>query len=68
LISFIICFFMQNKLRKMPPAPQSKGVTLSFSGIGYQVAGKQVLESIDGVAHPGRVLAILGPSGLQPIV
>jgi hypothetical protein len=64
LASFIVCLVMQKKQRKMPPVTPCKGLTLSFSGIGYQVSRKQILEKIDGVAHPGRVLAILGPSGM----
>lgn len=67
LVSIILCFVMQRKLRKMAPEPPCMGMSLSFSGIGYQVAGKQVLDSVDGVANPGRVLAILGPSGIMPV-
>ncbi len=38
-------------------------VRLSIQGVGHRYGGLQVLDGIDLVADPGRVLVLVGPSG-----
>lgn len=39
------------------------GVRLAIEGVGHRYDGLQVLDGIDLVADPGRVLVLIGPSG-----
>jgi len=41
----------------------SSSVRLSIQGVGHRYGGLQVLDGIDLVAEPGRVLVLVGPSG-----
>ena len=38
-------------------------VRLTVQGVGHEYGGLQVLDGIDLVAEPGRVLVLVGPSG-----
>lgn len=40
-----------------------KPASLYFENVCYQINGKQILSNIQGVAHPGQVMAIMGASG-----
>lgn len=40
-----------------------KPATLQFEGVNYHLNGKQILNSLQGVAHPGEITAIMGASG-----
>ena len=42
---------------------QHKGYELIFKGIRVTIDKKPVLEDVNGVALPGEMLAIMGPSG-----
>lgn len=59
----LACFVRQRHLRKKSLPEAANGMTLSYSNISYEVAGKKILHGVSGSARPGRVLAILGPSG-----
>ncbi|KAJ3067737.1 hypothetical protein HDU98_009056 [Podochytrium sp. JEL0797] len=49
---------------RLPPPPPLKGLTLSFSKMGYTLnSGKPILRNVSGIAPAGQILAILGPSG-----
>lgn len=37
--------------------------TLSFQNVGFQVAGKSILEDVSGHFEPGSLVAMMGPSG-----
>ena len=40
-----------------------KPASLYFENVSYNLNGKQILSGIQGVAHPGQVMAIMGASG-----
>jgi ABC-type multidrug transport system ATPase subunit len=40
-----------------------KPAALYFQNINYHLNGKQILNGIQGVAHPGQLMAIMGASG-----
>jgi ABC-type multidrug transport system ATPase subunit/ABC-type multidrug transport system permease subunit len=40
-----------------------KPASLYFENVSYSLNGKQILSGIQGVAHPGQVMAIMGASG-----
>jgi ABC-type multidrug transport system ATPase subunit/ABC-type multidrug transport system permease subunit len=40
-----------------------KPASLYFENVSYNLNGKQILSGIQGVAHPGEILAIMGASG-----
>lgn len=43
----------------LAPAP----ITLSWSGLTYEVNGKTILSGVDGHLESGQLLAVMGPSG-----
>lgn len=40
-----------------------KPASLQFENVNYHLNGKQILNSLQGVAHPGEITAIMGASG-----
>ncbi|RDW73358.1 hypothetical protein BP6252_07265 [Coleophoma cylindrospora] len=40
-----------------------KPASLYFSDVSYDINGKQILSGVQGVAHPGEIMAIMGASG-----
>jgi ATP-binding cassette subfamily G (WHITE) protein 2 len=40
-----------------------KPASLYFDNVSYKLNGKQILSGVQGVAHPGEILAIMGASG-----
>ncbi|OWP02789.1 hypothetical protein B2J93_9063 [Marssonina coronariae] len=40
-----------------------KPASLYFENVAYHLNGKQILSGIQGVAHPGEIMAIIGSSG-----
>ncbi|KAH8776158.1 ABC transporter-like protein [Hyaloscypha finlandica] len=40
-----------------------KPASLYFENVSYNLNGKQILTNIQGMAHPGEILAIMGASG-----
>lgn len=40
-----------------------KPASLYFENVNYSLNGKQILSGIQGVAHPGEIMAIMGASG-----
>ncbi|KAM3084061.1 FAD-dependent urate hydroxylase [Clarireedia jacksonii] len=40
-----------------------KPASLYFENVSYSLNGKQILHGIQGVAHPGEIMAIMGASG-----
>ncbi|KAI9749255.1 MAG: hypothetical protein M4579_006944 [Chaenotheca gracillima] len=40
-----------------------KPATLSFQNVSYHLNEKEILSGIQGIAHPGQVMAIMGASG-----
>ncbi|EKD12648.1 uncharacterized protein L3040_005232 [Drepanopeziza brunnea f. sp. 'multigermtubi'] len=40
-----------------------KPASLYFENVSYNMNGKQILSGIQGVAHPGEIMAIMGASG-----
>jgi ABC-type multidrug transport system ATPase subunit/ABC-type multidrug transport system permease subunit len=40
-----------------------KPASLYFENVNYRLNGKQILSGIQGVAHPGEIMAIMGASG-----
>lgn len=40
-----------------------KPASLYFENVSYNLNGKQILSGVQGVAHPGEILAIMGASG-----
>ena len=40
-----------------------KATTLQFENISYAINGKQILNDVSGIAHPGQIMAIMGASG-----
>jgi ABC-type multidrug transport system ATPase subunit/ABC-type multidrug transport system permease subunit len=40
-----------------------KPASLYFQNISYELNGKRILTDIQGVAHPGQIMAIMGASG-----
>ena len=40
-----------------------KPASLYFQNVSYSLNGKQILSSIQGVAHPGEITAVMGASG-----
>jgi ABC-type multidrug transport system ATPase subunit/ABC-type multidrug transport system permease subunit len=40
-----------------------KPASLYFEKVSYSLNGKQILSGVQGVAHPGEILAIMGASG-----
>lgn len=63
-----LSYITQRKLKKLPLLPPRPGVKLTFKNIKYVVRGRQVLSDITGFAEPGRILAILGPSGTRRLI
>jgi ABC-type multidrug transport system fused ATPase/permease subunit len=46
------------------PAPaQAKPASLSWRAVSLVADGRNILSNIDGIARPGRMLAVMGPSG-----
>ena len=39
------------------------GVELRFEHLDFSIKGKQILEDVSGTATPGKILAVMGPSG-----
>ena len=39
------------------------GLELRFEHLDFSIKGKQILEDISGTAAPGKILAVMGPSG-----
>ena len=42
---------------------EHKPASLYFENVSYNLNGKQILSAVQGVAHPGEILAIMGASG-----
>ncbi|KAK2623600.1 hypothetical protein QTJ16_007154 [Diplocarpon rosae] len=40
-----------------------KPASLYFENVAYNLNGKQILSGVQGVAHPGEIMAIIGSSG-----
>ena len=40
-----------------------KPASLYFENVSYNLNGKQILSGVQGVAHPGEIMAIMGASG-----
>ena len=40
------------------------GVELRFEHLDFRIKGKQILEDVSGAATPGKILAVMGPSGM----
>jgi len=40
-----------------------KPASLYFEDVSYKLNGKQILSGVQGVAHPGEIMAIMGASG-----
>ncbi|KAF2103024.1 putative ABC transporter [Rhizodiscina lignyota] len=40
-----------------------KPAALAFENVGYKLNGKQILYGVQGVVHPGELMAIMGASG-----
>lgn len=40
-----------------------KPASLYFENVSYELNGKQILTNVQGVAHPGEIMAIMGASG-----
>ncbi|KAI9891761.1 MAG: hypothetical protein M1814_002511 [Vezdaea aestivalis] len=40
-----------------------KPAALYFENVSYNIAGKQILYNVQGVVHPGQIMAIMGASG-----
>lgn len=40
-----------------------KPASLQFENVAYNLNGKQILSGVQGIAHPGQVMAIMGASG-----
>ena len=40
-----------------------KPASLYFENVSYRLNGKQILSGVQGVAHPGEIMAIMGASG-----
>lgn len=40
-----------------------KPASLYFENVSYSINGKQILSDVQGVAHPGEIMAIMGASG-----
>jgi ABC-type transporter Mla maintaining outer membrane lipid asymmetry ATPase subunit MlaF len=47
-----------------PGLHENLNVTLSWHHLGCQIKDKKVLKDISGIASPGQVTALLGPSGI----
>lgn len=39
------------------------GLQLCFQNINFAIKDKQILTNVSGIAKPGKVLAVMGPSG-----
>jgi ABC-type multidrug transport system fused ATPase/permease subunit len=65
LLGLLWAAVYQHHARKKDRPPEKKGATVTFDDISYTLSdGKQILNNLTGVAHAGKVLAIMGPSGL----
>lgn len=42
---------------------QNKGFELTFKNVVIKAQEKEILKKVSGLAHPGEMLAIMGPSG-----
>ncbi|KAI5803882.1 hypothetical protein EDC01DRAFT_686992 [Geopyxis carbonaria] len=42
---------------------EHKPAALHFNKISYELAGKQILNDVQGAVNPGQIMAIMGPSG-----
>ena len=38
-------------------------IKLTWSGLGFEVDGKKILEDVSGEIESGQMLAVMGPSG-----
>ena len=56
-------FFFLHSANQSFPVAEEQG--LSFSNVCVDVAEKRILWSINGEAKPGRILALMGPSGMS---
>ena len=43
--------------------PSQPGLELRFENLEFSIKGKQILSDISGRAVPGKILAVMGPSG-----
>ena len=43
-------------------------ITLSWSGLTYQVNGNTILDGVSGQLASGQLLAVMGPSGMLALV
>ena len=41
----------------------TSGYELTFKDICIEIEKKEILKNINGLAHPGEMLAVMGPSG-----
>lgn len=39
------------------------GLELNFQHVNLNIKGKQILQDVSGLAKPGEILAVMGPSG-----
>ena len=54
------CIILNSRLT----SAHSKGYELTFKNICIKINNKDILKNINGLAHPGEMLAIMGPSGV----
>ncbi|KAK2727582.1 uncharacterized protein LOC136028656 isoform X2 [Artemia franciscana] len=49
--------------RRCTTCPAASKYIVAFSNLSVSIAGKKLLSSVNGIAKPGQLLAIMGPSG-----
>jgi len=62
----VACIIIKRRDRNKPiyqPLTSELSLTLSFHNITCQIGKRTILHGISGVAQPGQIMAILGPSG-----
>jgi ABC-type multidrug transport system fused ATPase/permease subunit len=55
----------RRKLGQYHGLNEELSLSLSWHNIECSIGRRRVLNDISGVAHPGQICAILGPSGIQ---
>lgn len=45
------------------PTAEGTPMTLAFNNLRVEIDGEKILDNVSGSVKPGKVLAIMGPSG-----
>ena len=51
--------------RIMAPSQNRQGMDMVFKELTVSIGSRSILKNVSGLAKPGEILAIMGPSGMK---